>query len=87
MLVVRVELWPGGNYRKSRTISTMIVGNISQLAEISDYDIRMHEGAVDHLDIPEREEHFELKGHRRKQSVWAIIAKAAQKWLDTTPQH
>ncbi len=77
MLVVRVELWPGGNYRTARTIASMVIGNQSQLAEESDYHIRRHTDGSTLLGVAEEEVEFEIKQHKRSQSVWALVAKAA----------
>jgi hypothetical protein len=77
MLVVRVELWPGGDYRRANTIATMIVGNQSALADTSDYSVRATENGAPHLGILPSESEFLIKDHPRKQSVWELIAKAA----------
>lgn len=81
MLVVRVEIWPGGDYRKAKTIASMTAGNTtSVLIDDCDYDIYMHEAAYLPCGTPEHEERFEIKEHPRKQSVWVLIAEAISNW-------
>src|SRR6476646_4259264 len=60
MLVVRIELWPGGAPDRAREIGRLGIANVSDMAEVSDYvavlqDDSGHESSV-----------F-LSGHRRNE--------------------
>jgi len=63
MLVVNVEVWPGGDIRRRRVISVMGLANISELAETSDY-----EGYIDG-------KYVEYHGHQRSDGTWELIRK------------
>lgn len=77
MLLVRVELWPSGDYRRAKTVASMVIGNTSDLADSSDYEITASENGADHLGIAPSEAKFSIKSHVRKQTVWALLARAA----------
>lgn len=65
MLKVTVEIWPAGDPNHSRTIHTLAIGNISNLADISDYSI-----SVDGL------RPFVLRNHRRSDGALLLVEKA-----------
>lgn len=46
MLVIRVEMWPGGNPRFIQTVYTAVVENVSELAPDSEYVARDDQGRV-----------------------------------------
>jgi hypothetical protein len=77
MLRVIVELVPGGYRPLRRTIASMNIGNMSDLADISDYKIDATEQANQLTGTPSRSATCTVVGHHRRQSVWALIAKAA----------
>lgn len=66
MLVVTVEVWPGGNVLRRRVIGTMNLANISELADVSDY-----EGFLDGKPV-------EVKGHRRDDGAWKLVHRAVE---------
>ncbi|MHC2674478.1 hypothetical protein ACVI1J_006641 [Bradyrhizobium diazoefficiens] len=39
MLVVTIQLWPGGSSALRRPVATMHIGNVSDLADVSDYHV------------------------------------------------
>ena len=51
--------------------------NISNLSDISDYEFISTEFGAPLLNIPSSEVKGDIKQHRRKQSVWAIVEKIA----------
>lgn len=53
------------------------IRNLSDLAEVSDYRVAWSEVAETDLDIRADGDVFLIKGHRRRQTVWALVAKAA----------
>lgn len=64
MLVVTVEVWPNGNVLNRRVIHTMNLANVSQLADVSNY-----EGFLD-------DESVEVRNHKRSDGAWALVYKA-----------
>lgn len=79
MLLIRVELHPGGDSVRAKTIATARIGNISDLADVSDYVVRAQEIGAQHLGVLPRESEFRIEGHLRKQSVWALVAAVARR--------
>lgn len=78
MLRVIVQLVPGGFEPLQRTIASMRIWNASDLADRSDYGIHATEGANPLTGAPPRNVRAEIRDHNRRQSVWTLIAKAAQ---------
>ena len=77
MLRVIVELVPGGHQELRRTIASMAIGNVTDLADISDYKVDVLEAANKLTGTPSRSATCVVTRHDRRQSVWALIAKAA----------
>jgi hypothetical protein len=77
MLRVIVEILPGGHRELRRTIASMAIGNTSELADVSNYTIDVMESANHLTSTPSRSATVTVTGHDRRQSVWALIAKAA----------
>jgi hypothetical protein len=61
-----------------RTIGTLRIANISDLAEISDYAVDVLEAANPLAGTKPRNASCSVEGHDRRQSIWALIAKAAE---------
>lgn len=78
MLVITVEVVPGGYTPMRRTIAAMNIANISDLAEISDYRIEASETRNPLAGTPPRTVRCVIRGHARAQSVWALLAKASE---------
>jgi hypothetical protein len=78
MLRVIIELVPGGHSELRRTIASMAIGNISDLADISDYRVDAMESANRLACTPSRSTTCIVSRHDRRQSVWSLIAKAAE---------
>jgi hypothetical protein len=77
MLVVKVEVWPGGRENMKRELARARIGNVSNLANTSDYVVTAKEGDNSIVGTPAWESKGRLDGHDRRQSVWALVAKAA----------
>ena len=74
MIVVQVELWPGGNPLRRRTLGSLLISNASNLAATSD-----HEGdyLVRRLDLHHNViRSGAVRNHKRRQSVWSLVPKA-----------
>lgn len=80
MLVVRVEIWPGGYELGKREIAKMEVGNISDLADTSDYIARLEEYGNERLGIPKSKATVQVTGHARRSTVWSLIRKILEKY-------
>jgi hypothetical protein len=83
MLVITVDLVPGGYAPMRRTIAAMNISNISHLAEISDYRIEASETSNPLAGTPPRTVRCVICGHARAQSVWALLAKASEEIMKT----
>jgi hypothetical protein len=77
MLLITIDLLPGGHAPHRRTVASMQIANISDLADISDYHIGAIEGANPLTGTPPRSATCIVTGHERYQAVWALVAKAA----------
>lgn len=76
MLRIRVELVPGGVGRP-RELARAELGNISGLADRSDYGIFACEGHNDVAGTLAWESRGLIPGHDRRSSVWSLVSKAA----------
>jgi hypothetical protein len=77
MLKVIIEIMPGGHRELRRTIASMSIGNLSNLADVSDYGIDAVEAANPLTGTPSRSTSCKVLSHDRRQSVWTLVAKAA----------
>ncbi len=65
-------------------VARAIAENDSELADVSDYNIRMNERAAKELGIKEKGLGGRIKGHPRNLTVWALVRKIADLWLAGT---
>ena len=77
MLIVTVDLVPGGYEPHRRTIGSMRIANLSDLADISDYRVEVVEGANPLTGTKARKAACMVLAHDRKQSVWVLLANAS----------
>lgn len=78
MLRIIVELVPGGVGRP-RELARAELGNISGLADRSDYVVIAREGANPVSNMPPWASRGLISGHdRNSTSVWALVEKAAR---------
>ena len=78
MLRITIELVPGGFMPMRRTIATMNIGNLSDLADVSNYRVDAMERANPLSGDPPRSATCTVVGHDRRQSVWVLMARAAE---------
>lgn len=71
-LWIDVSVGPRNN---KKLVATVHAWNVSDLADVSDYEYIAKEFGAKHLDIEPSELHGKLYWHNRKQSVWSLIAK------------
>jgi hypothetical protein len=69
MLVVRVELWPGGDSRFAREIGWGGFANVSGLADVSDYVCVLNDDAGAQVAVM-------VRGHERAAGFWPLLARA-----------
>jgi hypothetical protein len=77
MLVVTVELWPGGSAWMRRCIAEMRISNTSNLAPVSDYLVE----AVEFNPLTGRAPRAAkclVTAHARRQSVWLLLRACAE---------
>jgi hypothetical protein len=55
----------------------MSIANVSELAEFSDYVVEAMEARNDLAGLPSRTMSASVEDHNRRQSVWALVARAA----------
>lgn len=60
-----------------KTIAGADIANISDLSDVSDYLVAGYERASDVTGLPYRGKTTRVVGHTRRQSVWALVEKAA----------
>jgi len=77
MLRIIVELVPGGREPAKFELARAELGNLSELAAVSDYAIRASEGANPLTDTPAWRRTGLIEGHPRNQSVWKLVERAA----------
>lgn len=76
MLVVNIELVPGGDPSRRRTIASLHIANQSDLADLSSYWVDAVEAANPVSGTPSRMASFRVENHLRAQSVWKLIQRA-----------
>lgn len=71
MMRVIVEIHPAGNSRRKRTIATIDIGNVSDLAEVSDYVVL--------AGFDDREaRQVTVHGHRRADGWTPLVIRALE---------
>ena len=75
MLVVRVEIWPGGHSDRRREIGLLALANVSDLDAESDYVVIRSVGQ--HVDARV------VRKHPRASGFWPLIARAASSRAST----
>jgi hypothetical protein len=78
MLKITIELVPGGFSPMRRTIGSMRISNMSHLADLSDYCVEAVESANALTGDPARNAECMVLAYDRRQSVWALLAKACE---------
>jgi hypothetical protein len=73
MLKITVEILPGGSAVRRRTVGLMLIGNVSNLADVSDYEIDVTEAANPLTGTAPRSTGFFVRNHSRRQSVWRLL--------------
>lgn len=75
MLRVTIEHVSGG---RTKVLATARVGNLSNLAAVSDYDVLTAEAANTLTGREAWRRRFAIEGHDRNSSVWRLVEKIAR---------
>lgn len=70
MLTIEIKL-------NGDTIATAELENLSDLADVSNYALSWEEREEIDLNIPWDSGELKIESHRRRQTVWALVAKTA----------
>lgn len=68
MLVVKVELWPGGDSAQCRELGRVAIGNLSGLSAISDYAVVIWDSDGERTAV--------VRGHERAKGFWPLVSRA-----------
>jgi hypothetical protein len=82
MIVVKVELWPGGRAVLARTLGTLHIGNESQLADLSNYHVIAMELKNELTGDPAGIAEFKVFRHFRRQKVWSLLKRACEEAMN-----
>ena len=73
MIVVFVELWPGGDAERRVPLGSLGIANESNLALLSNYSYEIDEAPQPRLKVDQLKKQGQVVGHNRNQSVWKLI--------------
>lgn len=76
-----IEVYVGSRHTR-KLVASSHAWNVSDLANTSDYEFTSTEFGASHLGIPPSEVKGDVKTHKRKQSVWSLVKKIAEKSID-----
>lgn len=76
-LRVTVELLPGGDASRARTLARAMITNVGNDVHSGDYAFSVSEGDNPFADTPAWSRNGRLEGHARTLSVWALVAEIA----------
>jgi hypothetical protein len=77
MIQVTVELWPGGDASRAQVIATASVAHVSNLADLSDYVVKVEESHNPIVHSPPWSRSGKISRHDRRASIWSLIARVA----------
>lgn len=78
MMIVKIEVWPGGVEAGSHEIGRMVIANLSNLAEISDYNVHIEQAETLRLHVPAIDTRVTVKSHPRRDGPWALVRRALE---------
>jgi len=81
MLVVTIEIFPGGSRALRRTIGTLHVGNESDLADVSNYRVFATRSANPLIGQASGAAEFMVLDHNRRQEVWYLLQRVCKEAL------
>jgi hypothetical protein len=78
MILITIDLVPSGIQSWRRTIASMRIANTTNCTDVSDYAVDLLEAANPLSGTAPRNGSCTVKDHDRHQSIWALIARAAE---------
>lgn len=78
-LIVEVYVGNHRNAAHRKLVANMVLHNVSNLADISNYIGFISEGENKGLGIQELKQEIQVHRHKRNQSVWELIKTALEK--------
>lgn len=72
-----IEVYVGSRLNRKLVAKTHAY-NVSDLADVSDYEFRSEEFGAPHLGVPAKKIEGKLYSHNRNQSVWKLVEKIAK---------
>lgn len=75
MLVVKIEIHPGGDCRQAREIGRILITNVSGLAEDSSYIAKVKTEGSEELGIAPVNKKLVVKAHHRSTGVLRLLAR------------
>jgi hypothetical protein len=82
MLVVRIEIHPGGDSSRKREIGRLEIANLSDLAAVSDYECTFFEQSTIPGEPMRRHDSFGVYDHKRSDGAWKLVLRALKGWLE-----
>lgn len=85
-MVVRIEIWPGGDKQAAFEIGRMDVTNVGTVADLGAYAASVTQRATPIIGVPSFVRNVRVASHPRGDGPWALVARvlgeAAAKPLD-----
>ncbi len=82
MLIITIDIVPGGHESYCRNFGSMRIANLSNFGDTCDYAVEVMEAANPLTGDPPWNGKCIVLAHDRRQSVWALIARACEETLE-----
>ncbi|WP_334181707.1 hypothetical protein [Novosphingobium sp.] len=73
MLIVKVEVWPGGEENEAFEIGRMEIANITASGHVCDYSARITQEEEILLMVPALDKAISVKAHSRRAGPWKLV--------------
>lgn len=74
-MVVRIEIWPGGDEQAAFEIGRMDVANVGTVADVGVYSASLSQRATPVLGVPSFVRSVMVPSHPRRDGPWALVAR------------
>jgi hypothetical protein len=75
MMVVRIEIWPGGDEQAAFELGRMDVTNVSTVADVGSYTASITQRETPTLRVPSFVRNVRVASHPRGDGPWALVAR------------
>lgn len=82
MLVVKLEVWPGGAVTRAKEIGRVFINNLNEDDQVGNYQVRADSDSVPYLNIPAISQEFIVENHDRDEAVFVLLGKVFAHFLD-----